>query len=506
MSMHLVHFDIAQIQSYVFGSNKLDHHIGGSMLVAELLDRHLRAVGTQLFGEWWEITPKEFLDEQKGQALCILASGGNALVLCREEARAKELVAALSRRQIEEAPGLSLLAAVVPCDPKKFAEGYEAARESVSRQKALHAALSFAELPPVLERCAYSDASADAWQPKQENGEPGRWISADLVLRRQRSYEDEAELKRGGLDIEKQVGTTKLALADDVNHLRGAIYDSSYLGFIHIDANGLGERLKQIAQGERAIDELYRVSRHIRDAGLSAYRAGIQWVVENVTQLRKKVIYKDRKTKVEYLPFRHLLLAGDDLNFLSEGSIAIDQAALLCSIFVTELQKETLLKNVTACAGVALSRAHAPLYHLYELAKESCDEAKRASKRGFSALDWRLLYDEGMKTPASLRPYPLEERRGTLSYQVFRKGILSPLQNQAEEQRGPIQALASVLHDPLQAQQEVDRLQPRMRKELRDLLGDVSKALGTGGLFKNAQSPLVDAVQLLDLSYNPEAR
>ena len=62
----------------------------------------------------------------------------------------------------------------------------------------------------------------------------------------------------------------------------------------------------------------------------------------------------------------------------------------------------------SACAGVALSRARAPLFHLYDLANKSCRLAKDGSGRQHSALDWRFLYDEGLAVPASLRPYALD--------------------------------------------------------------------------------------------------
>lgn len=507
--MHLIQFDIAQIQRYVFGSNKLDDHIGGSLLVGDLLGRHLRRAGAALFGDGWDQRPPDDLLSGTAPALCVASSGGNATVLCREESTARALVAAVSRAQWEHAPGVSLLAAIVPCDPASFGAAIQRAARALDRQKQAHAAASFADLPAMVERCAFTDAPAS--EHYQKDDEPGRWISRDLRLRRDRARDDRAELERRFRDLlpdhavaqRALAGLAELPLAEDLNHLRGAIYNRSWLGFIHLDANGLGARLHELSRGgSDAVRRLHQLSRHIDHAGLLAYADGIEWVQKRRAALSQAGVIR----REALLPFRHLLLAGDDLNFLSEGSIALDLAAHLCQRFEAALRQHDRLRDISVCAGVSLSRAHAPIFHLYQQAAACCRAAKQVGRREASYLDWRLLYDESDdesdRPPGSLRPYPLSPQPGrALTYPKLREDLLTPLQREAREQRGPIQALAAALPDPARADTEVRRLSPRMSAALQDILSYPRARLGWGGLFQGSRSPLVDAVQLLDLCW-----
>ena len=76
--------DLRAIQDYIFASNRLKDNIGASYLIKHLLE--------------------EFLTDQ---GYC---GGGNLFLLCKDEKEAKETIYSLSRKILNECPGLSFSA------------------------------------------------------------------------------------------------------------------------------------------------------------------------------------------------------------------------------------------------------------------------------------------------------------------------------------------------------------------------------------------------------------
>lgn len=85
---------------------------------------------------------------------------------------------------------------------------------------------------------------------------------------------------------------------------------------------------------------------------------------------------KSRKTVTNraFLPLRPVLLGGDDITCLCDGRIALDLAETALKEFarhpVPHLGPDGEETSLTACAGVALVKAHAPVHRSYELAED----------------------------------------------------------------------------------------------------------------------------------------
>jgi hypothetical protein len=116
--VRLVIVDTAQIQPYVFGSNRLRENVGASHLVARAtgawaLEMVRRAASPT------NVTDRDDLAEDRTIAApdtalgaeVLYAGGGNVVALFREDVQAREFIRLLSRQVLTDAPGLQLVIA-----------------------------------------------------------------------------------------------------------------------------------------------------------------------------------------------------------------------------------------------------------------------------------------------------------------------------------------------------------------------------------------------------------
>jgi hypothetical protein len=130
------------------------------------------------------------------------------------------------------------------------------------------------------------------------------------------------------------------------------------------------------------------------------------------------------KKEKTILPLRPIIIGGDDITFVSEGRLGI----WLAKIFLEEFQKQQVSdgKPLTACAGVAITKAKYPFYRGYKLSEDLTRSAKDARKKANdngSWIDFHIAYggfsgelkeirENHYKTPLVnlvLRPYKIDD-------------------------------------------------------------------------------------------------
>jgi len=162
--------------------------------------------------------------------------------------------------------------------------------------------------------------------------------------------------------------------------------------------------------------------------------------------------------KENFFPARKIILAGDDVCFVTEGRIGLEAA----KIFIEQLsgkKNEVDKMGYTACAGVALVHQKYPFYKVYRISEMLCSNAKRYlasggpdggdAAAGACAIDWHVEFGELAEnleelrknytaedgTRMELRPYLLLaepeiwEKEKIRRYGNFRKLVLA-LQNE----------------------------------------------------------------------------
>lgn len=156
-----------------------------------------------------------------------------------------------------------------------------------------------------------------------------------------------------------------------------------------------------------------RFSRQIELDFQAAYEEMIHVVEANMDSLKEKFDCQD--TKQPYFPVRNIILAGDDVCFVTEGRIGVECARIFLEKIWGKVNSVDN-KNYSACAGVAIVHQKYPFYKAYQLAEELCSNAKRmiaqlaenepGDQKGVAdlcAIDWHIEYGEMANGLAEIR-------------------------------------------------------------------------------------------------------
>jgi hypothetical protein len=502
----LTAIDVLGVQRFVFQSNRLRDVVTGSYLVH------------------WSTSEKGALKDLTPTDKILLAGGGNAIVETGSMGEARSFAARYTRILHNDAPGLEI--AVVH---KEYEEGDLA---STLQDLQIELARAKTERLPsvpllglsVTASCRETGLVACGF----DKDEPTVPLSTEILSRRNKKDEAkrhwEAYLKdRDGF-----------AFPMELDHLGRTMGDTSLIGVVHIDGNSVGEKitnwLKQKAQDSSADDDLVR--RQYREWSQAIDRLGeeaLQAVVNRLCRQVEKpaqdgtetVMGRPKRLRFELkqkdgrwmLPLRPILLGGDDLTFVCDGRIAMDLAETALSVF--ETSRIPHLGKITACAGVAVVRVHAPFARAYELADKLCASAKRMLKeKDGCALDWHIGACRPGETVEGIRErqYRMNDRRLTcrpyrlgsgkdeaetwrwLSGTLLDAKTVGLREGTWSERRNKVKAFAELVRegpDSVKAALEAWKV---VDKKLQ-----LPQPIARNGFFADTRTPLIDALELIDL-------
>ena len=146
------------------------------------------------------------------------------------------------------------------------------------------------------------------------------------------------------------------------------------------------------------------------------------------------IVPKIKEEGLRYLPFRPVIVGGDDVTVISRGDVAIDFTAR----FLKEFEKETksvftgfdakycnghtLFSNgLTACAGIAFIKSHYPFHYGVHLAESLTKEAKKASKpkgsdETFSSLLFHKMHSSFVREWDEIKDHELQSGKVSFLY------------------------------------------------------------------------------------------
>ena len=432
--MHLLLFDTAGIQPYIFRSNRLRENLGASYLVAQVTGRWVHDAAQH-------VAPDAILPENGRPGLeavpkvrieVIYTAGGNALVLCRDAGDAEHLVRHLSERVLRDAPGLRLLAAGMALDFQKdsLAAAVNGLFDELGRQKR--------EAPPsepllglgVTRACRATGLPAVGKAPKW-GGEQPSFVSAEVRAKLNHVEQANREL-REALDPGSHEGAA-LAFPTDLEDLGRSHGDTSLIAVVHADGDGMGVRFREIGrqygrpEQNRAYVEAFRdLSRRVDGIARKALQQTLDVLRSRITSrqdarviehrnceesrqsehredegalIQRIELCRDEETGAFFLPVRPVISGGDDLTLVCDGRIGLALTTLYMEAFEREARQAGLV-GVTASAGVALVKSHYPFARAYQLSEALARSAKkyrRELEAEVGCLDWHLsrttLYD-----------------------------------------------------------------------------------------------------------------
>lgn len=534
--------DIIGIQRYVFASNRLRDVLAASWMVDHIMRREAGSL------RQWGMTDDRIL----------LAAGGNAIVEFDRPEDARRWTERYTRWLQNEAPGLDVVVAHRSYDGGRLAWGLRALAVDLARAK-----LERRPSVPQLGLSVTAACSVTGLPATSQDRHDLALISRHIETLRQDDSQDPAK------------GRWDRYLPEAVHHAQGwrpefpleldlmgrTHGETSLLGVVHVDGNGIGATIKswldrclgQDVQDERVRAEYREWSCAIDELGEHALRAVTKRVTsclfeeENENGEKRCFVrgtphdlgftlrdWCDDKTRkaaknAVFLPLRPILLGGDDLTFVCDGRIALDLAVVALREFeahpIPHFGENGEERTLSACAGAALVKAHAPFHRSYDLAESLCASGKRmrhdVNQQGGESgswLDWHVgstrpaetIEDvrgrEYQKGNLTLRPYPLvpfDDRKQ--SWDWLDTELLGPGSTPETDERGFRGAACWA-----GSRSRVKRLGSLVPTGKDGIARQVEawKAIEEGvvlpgglpeGGFIGPQTPLLDAIELLDL-------
>lgn len=379
--MHVLKFEVAGIQKYIFSSNKLKVNLGASYIIEHILFKDLlkeackefQNIG-KLIDNWFNSESVEELEKGDNQFNIGFIGGGNALfygdlqILNKVEINLKKLV-------LEYFPGIEIYSGIVQ-DSGTFKETSKHLNEKIKANRGLNPFLNKTFHNGFFSSCNISGDVALKWWKKEE-----KWVSDEVFSKI--CYVDinnEANLKHEidllGPDLSKQYSFPLEFEQFSSNN------DKAYISIVHIDGNNLGNAFIE----SNDLKETQNLSLKVRKVGTESLKAVIKFGIiekivksENEYRLGNKILNTSEGRVI--LPIRPIITGGDDITFICEGSLGVPLAKLLLDNFSTiGIQNIQLNEGVFACAGIAIIKQKYPFYRGYKLCEDLIKQAKEASR------------------------------------------------------------------------------------------------------------------------------
>lgn len=337
MKRILVMLEISQKQAYIFASKELKENASRSADIAYI-------TGTGFFKE----AAGPFYNETSN---LVYTGGGHAVLQFESRAQATEFIRDVTEAAMREYGGLELFAAQLVYDEEKSpGENLKALTQRLERKKSLRRN-SFRQMSIGVE-----SLDTRTFRLKQQE----QTTCGHGVIQSYRGYRYPASL----------------------DELAG---DNNFIAVVHIDGNAMGDRLGRIydscADWEDCCVSLRRFSEGVQHEFESSFYEMTDAVIE------QGFINGEKKR----LPLRPIILAGDDVCFVTAGRIGLECARVFLECLAG--------RGYPACAGVAIVHQKYPFHRAYDLSEELCSSAKKFGydqdrQSRISAMDWHIEFGE----------------------------------------------------------------------------------------------------------------
>lgn len=399
MFMFIVEVDIGSKQKYIFSSNKLKEIIGASEII--------RYVTEGLAKEVLESMNKEYKDYQgSNDGNILFEAGGNSMYIFDNKDDAKKFNTIFSRFVIEYFDGLELIMVIKEFDikEKNIVDLYEDIEQALTKKRG-ERKYQFKRLSYGLTRICPNTRKPAGYEynERDNNGKKKiKYISKEskdklrfygFLYENSTYYDKENKIKYmiGYKDInreEMKKGFKKryklkeeFKFTTELDSIVGPKNEGSYIAITCIDGNGMGKKIssfnekyknKDITKEEifnlnqDYIKEFRNLTKRIDDNYKQAFNKTLEYLIDNYNNYYEKIGYKE---KDRILPIRPIILAGDDITFISNGKVSID----ITRFFTEEITKQKEMfgengYNLTTSAGIAIVKRNHPFSRAVKLA------------------------------------------------------------------------------------------------------------------------------------------
>ncbi|MFN3479887.1 MAG: Cas10/Cmr2 second palm domain-containing protein [Thermodesulfovibrionales bacterium] len=496
--------DIVSIQRYVFGSNRLRENLGASFLITEAYESLLKQVLKTLFKgnlnesdlDLWITQPAySAIDDGKPFEVAYIG-GGNAMLFFKEEEMAKALLREWTKQLLLYAPGLSTAAAIGAFDTDKFDESKKRLFETLTRNKNLYAPLTAIPRHGITAECSHSGYSMDIYSPSE-----GQYVSSVTNAKIKAAVKAKDKIHNLFKD---EIGAD-YCFTDDIGNLGQKAGEDNHIAIVHIDGNSMADRFA--SQG--SIKALRELSISVNYATINSVKAMINAFKEHKDMLIKFLDIKGFKKEAgkEVLPFRPIIIGGDDITFVSEGRLGIWLAEQFLAAF--EKQSVSDQRPLDASAGVAITKSKYPFYRGYRLSEELCKSAKTKRRENASQgswIDFHIAYGGISGDLEHIRRQQYTVTQGSLLMRPYCLKTTEP-EHDFKTFKSNAKSLSTLPNNKIKEMREVLTLgeeQTKMFVKEMKARGDDKKIPEISGrnfktsLFEDAKTPYFDMIELMD--------
>jgi len=507
--------DTVSIQEYVFSSNRLKENLGASCIVKrifkeDLINALMKTFDNNDYIDEWEINPDRILllDNLNIDYEIGFSGGGKALLFFKNKEAGKLFIKAWTNGLIRNAPGLQTAVSIMEKFhlENKFSEDLEALfMQLVVNKNCYFPSVSF-EGQGITRVCSLSGKTVQVYREFPDS--KPLYISIEAAARLEAAQDEEKQMEE---QYESEIYKHNMAFSSRLDELGQIKGRENHIAVVHIDGNGMGERFTRC----KDLVSYRRLSLMMRKTVDEAFRSLLEYVRHDLMpELGREQndfkIYKDKKER-ELLPLRPIIIAGDDVTFVTEGRLGIHLAEKMIEFWTQHRDFADIDFDFSACAGVAIIKTKYPFYRGYKMAEELCGIAKKQAreKQGTSWLDYHVANDSPLTSIESLKkqdegkdlqlhfsPYLLTDDEGEKSFSAFKKGM----QEMCDEKKWPQSKIkqfrTALSHGETETKRFVQQLQARKR-----YLPFYDGNYGREG-HCNGKTPYADMINILE--YYPQ--
>lgn len=344
-------------QDFIFQSNRQEFQVGASALLRSIPD--------------WVRDAADGVEP-------VVCTSSKALLLVDDRAKGYSIVEAVTRRALDEAPGLDIWG---------YVETPEDARvgRPMARLSALHRAHAAVRgrrpsvklrfpTRPFSEICVKTGlpATSESRRPDRDGLEP---VSATA-----------AKVSGASKGNREWLGSFSPGTLQD---RREELANAGWVAVVHADGNRVGEAILRLGK-TGSVGDFAVFSTQLEKATSDAFKeaCGIAEVAGRGNWL---------------LP---LIVGGDDVTFVCDARVAVPVVRAYLTAFERLSAGITGVSgHLTAAAGIAVVKPHYPFHAAYRLAEELARRAKRSQvpAPGRSAYDFHVLHDSIARPLDSIR-------------------------------------------------------------------------------------------------------
>ena len=346
-------YDFASKQAYIYRTSKIKEISGASALLSGMYRKFVNVLKKNNIILEYDVAKtfsvNDFDNNSTIDGEVLYDGGGNLMVLWKSFEIYKEANKTLSAYLLENAPGVSLIAAYVEYrgvfDDRKDSDGRiieegdrtRLYRENTRRKNRFPAY----ELPAV---SPFTQVDPMTFLPVTYKRSAGTrnsvYPAAECSLSSDRYYKARAYENRG----------------DDLNEL-----EEGMLAVIYIDGNSMGKKLIKVKS-----DDYDTGVKNLRDF---SKQVNNNYIVEPVQRIRKAGF-----------AFRQVIGGGDEITLICRAEDAFEIMELYFSVLREE--KITFINDkesfdCTSCAGISVFHAKSPFNVAYDIAEACCEFAKK---------------------------------------------------------------------------------------------------------------------------------